>query len=220
VSDPTALSAVDNEKRAVGEAAAAMVEDGMTIGLGTGSTVAFLLPALAQRHLSLVCVATSPATASIATSLGLHVEPFGSIARLDIAIDGADQVDSDCWLIKGGGGAHTREKVVAAASDRFVVIVSAEKIVDELVAPVPLELLEYGYASTVSALGDVRRRDVPLSPDGGIIADYFGPIADREALATRLDAAPGVVGHGLFRPELVYDVLIAAPGGVRHRRRD
>src|SRR5690242_5732768 len=104
----------------------------MSVGLGTGSTVAFLLPALAARRLSIRCVATSVRTEVAARELGLTVEQFDALDRLDLAIDGADQVDPDGWLIKGGGGAHTREKIVAAAADRFVVIASTDKVVDRL----------------------------------------------------------------------------------------
>ena len=206
------------EKRAAAEAAAALVEDGSTVGLGTGTTVAHLLPALARRGLSLRCVATSIATEVAARALGLVVEPFEQLARLDIAIDGADQIDPDGWLIKGGG-AHTREKIVAAAADRFVVIASGDKVVDALAPPVPLELLAFGIPATLRALGHTELRHVPLSPDGGAIADYGGVGGDPAALAARLSATPGVVDHGLFPPELVHDVLIARGGEIEHRRR-
>ncbi len=127
---PSEDSPTDGYKRAAAQAAAAMVEDGMRVGLGTGSTVAFLLPALADRGLrGLRCVATSPATERMARTLGLNVEDLDAVGELDIAIDGADQVDPAGWLVKGGGAALTREKIVAAAARRFVVIVSAEKIV-------------------------------------------------------------------------------------------
>ena len=207
------------EKRAAAEAAAALVEDGSTVGLGTGTTVAHLLPALARRGLSLRCVATSVATEVAARALGLVVEPYEQLARLDIAIDGADQIDPDGWLIKGGGGAHTREKIVAAAADRFVVIASGDKVVDALAPPVPLELLAFGLPATLRALGHTELRHVPLSPDGGAIADYGGDVGDPAALAARLSATPGVVDHGLFPPELVHDVLIARGGEIEHRRR-
>ncbi len=114
-------STVEKEKQRAANAAAELVEDGMTVGLGTGTTVAYLLPALAARQLSLRCVATSPRTEQAATKLGLRVERF-TLERLDIAIDGADQISPDGWLVKGGGGAHTREKLVAVTADRFVVI--------------------------------------------------------------------------------------------------
>jgi ribose 5-phosphate isomerase A len=191
----------------------------MRVGLGTGSTVAHLLPALAERRLRDVrCVATSPATEALAIELGLAVEPFDAVDRLDIAVDGADQVAPDGWLIKGGGGAHTREKVVAAAADRFVVIVSSDKDVAALRPPVPLELLAFGLAATLRALGGARLRDAPPSPDGGVIADLDEPFDDPAAHAARLAATPGVVEHGLFGPALVSDVLIARGEEVEHRR--
>jgi ribose 5-phosphate isomerase A len=204
----------DGEKRAAAEAAAELVEDGMRVGLGTGSTVAFLLPALARRRLSLRCVATSVATERAAGELGLHVEPFEALDRLDLAIDGADQVAPDRWLVKGGGAAHTREKVVAAAADRFVVIASSDKLVEALAAPVPLELLAFGLASTLRRLGPVELRDVPRSPEGGVIADWRGEVGDPRALAARLAGTPGVVEHGLFPPELVSTILVARGGAV------
>jgi ribose 5-phosphate isomerase A len=203
---------IEHEKKLAAEAAAQLVEDGMKVGLGTGSTVAYLLPALAARGLDLRCVATSPATEHIARELGIEVESFrgtGALARLDIAIDGADQVARSGWLVKGGGAAHTREKAVAAAADRFVVIVSSDKMVDTLKPPVPLELLGFGLAATLKRLETVRLRDVPPSPEGGIIADYTGEFDDPAELALRLSCTVGVVEHGLFSAELVSDVIVA-----------
>ena len=208
----------DREKRAAAEAAAALVEEGMTVGLGTGSTVAHLLEALAERHLSdLRCVATSPATEQRATELGLAVESFESLSVLDIAIDGTDQVDPDGGLVKGGGGAHTREKVVAAAATRFVVIADASKAVDAIRPPIPLELRRFGLAATLSALAPATTRTAPDSPDGGVIADHHGDVGDPAKVAARLSATPGVVDHGLFAPALVSDVLIARGTDVEHR---
>jgi ribose 5-phosphate isomerase A len=194
----------------------------MLVGLGTGSTVAHLLPALAARGLDVRYVATSLATEEAARALGLRVESFSGAdapARLDIAIDGADQVAPDGWLVKGGGAAHTREKAVAAAADRFVVIVSSDKLVDRLVPPVPLELHEYGLAATLRRLGSVTCRDVARSPDGGVIADYLEPFEDSRELAERLAHDPGVVAHGLFPPELVSEVIVGQEDGVETRRR-
>jgi ribose 5-phosphate isomerase A len=214
------VSEADQEKRIAAEAAAELVEDGMTIGLGTGSTVAFLLPALSARGLSGIrCVATSIATEQQARELGVPVEEFSELARLDIAIDGTDQVTPDGWLIKGGGGAHLREKIVAAAAERFVVIADSSKPVEALSAPVPLELFAFGIASTLERLGsDVALRDVRRSPDDGVIADYGGEIDDPAELAARLEADPGVAAHGLFPPRLVNDLLIARGGEVEHHR--
>jgi ribose 5-phosphate isomerase A len=198
----------DVEKRVAAEVAAQLVEDGMKVGLGTGSTVAFLLPALADRNLSIHCVATSPATEQHARELGIDVGPFEGVDRLDIAIDGTDQVTPDGWLIKGGGGAHFREKIVAAAADRFVVIGDSSKPVDELSPPVPLELAKFGLAATMREIGEVDLRDVPDSPDGGLIADYRGPVDDPAELGAWFASIPGVVEHGLFPAKLVSDVVI------------
>ena len=206
-----------HEKRLAALAAAELVEDGMTVGLGTGSTVALFLPALAARRLRLRCVATSNATEEQARALGLAVEPFtraGSLDRLDIAVDGADQVAPDGWLVKGGGGAHTREKIVAAAAERFVVVVSSDKLVDPLRAPVPLELHAYGLAATLRRLDLVSLRDAPPSPDGGVIADYHGDIGGPAALAAALSGTPGVVDHGLFPPSLVSEILAGRADAV------
>jgi ribose 5-phosphate isomerase A len=199
---------MDAEKRLVAETAAELVDDGMTVGLGTGTTVGFLLPALARRRLSIRCVSTSLQTESAAVALGLAIEPFQGLDRLDIAIDGADQIAPDFWLVKGGGGAHTREKVVATAATRFVVIASSDKLVDAIRPPIPLELLAYGLDATLRALGDVELRDVPQSPDGGVIADYVGPVTSPADLAAQLATTPGVVEHGLFPPALVSEVLV------------
>jgi ribose 5-phosphate isomerase A len=205
----------ENQKRAAADEAARLVSDGMTVGLGTGSTVAFLLPALPGRDIR--CVATSRQTEDAATALGLVVETFETLDRLDIAIDGADQVDPAGWLVKGGGAAHTREKIVAAAAERFVVIASSDKLVETLAPPVPLELLPFGLRATLRALGHVELREVPPSPDGGVIADYLGPADDPVDLAERFASTPGVVEHGLFPPELVTEVLVGRDEGVERR---
>jgi ribose 5-phosphate isomerase A len=211
---------IDDEKRLAAEAAAELVESGMTVGLGTGSTVAHLLPAVARRGLTgLRCVATSPATEAQARSLGIPVEDFDTLERLDIAIDGTDEVTPEGWLIKGGGGAHLREKIVAAAADRFVVIADSTKPVEKFTWPVPLELFAFGLTSTLARLGpDVTLRpDTPPSPDAGVIADYRGPgLDDPAALAARLEADPGVAAQGLFPPDLVADLFVARGDQVSH----
>jgi ribose 5-phosphate isomerase A len=213
------VSAIDleREKRIAAEAAAALVEDGMTVGLGTGSTVAHFLPALAVRRLELRCVATSTRTEEHARDLGLAVEPFERPDRLDLAVDGADQISPDRWLVKGGGAAHTREKIVAAAAERFIVIASSDKLVEQLRPPVPLEILPFGAAATLRALAPAALRDASRTPDGGLLADYLGPIDDPDALATRLAATPGVVEHGLFPPRFVSEILIGRGSDVERR---
>jgi ribose 5-phosphate isomerase A len=219
--EDVAVSGREQEKQLAAEVAAQLVEDGMRVGLGTGSTVGYLLPALAARGLDLRCVATSGATEVAARELGLRVESFAgteALPELDLAIDGADQVAPSGWAVKGGGAAHTREKAVAAAASRFALIVSSDKLVDRLRPPVPLELLEFGLAATLRRLGDVELRDVPRSPDGGVIADYVGLFDDAEALAATLSATVGVVEHGLFPPALVSDLIVGRGEQVEHRR--
>jgi ribose 5-phosphate isomerase A len=209
----------------------------MRVGLGTGSTVAHLLEALGERDLRDVsCVATSPETERAARALGLVVRKLDELGELDLAIDGADQIDPQGWLVKGGGGAQTREKIVAAAAGRFVVIASAEKAVAALAPPVPLELMSFGVTSTLRMLAQARLRGQPQaaappatgsagrapaglveSPDGGLIADYLGPVGDPRALAAWLSAVPGVVEHGLFAPEMVSLILIAGEAGIERR---
>jgi ribose 5-phosphate isomerase A len=209
-----AESSLETEKRVAAEAAAQLVEEGMTLGLGTGSTVALLLPAIAERGLGgLRCVATSVATEDQARELGIPVEEFDELDRLDLAIDGADQISPDRWLVKGGGGAHTREKIVAATADRFVVIADSSKPVDRIGAPIPLEIAAYGLSSTLrrvnDALGPVEiRPDTPPSPDGGVIADMLSDVHDPAELAASLESIPGVVDHGLFPAEMVSEVIV------------
>jgi ribose 5-phosphate isomerase A len=212
-------AASEGEKRAAARAAAELVESGMRVGLGTGSTVAHLLPALAERGLEIRCVATSVATEQAARELGIGVEPFEGLDRLDIAIDGADQIAPEGWLVKGGGGAHTREKIVAVAADRFVVIADSSKPVDAIEAPIPIELLRYGIDATLRHLGEVELRDVDPSPDDGLIADYRGEVGDPAQLAARLSCTPGVVDHGLFEPNLVSTILVARGDEIDRRER-
>ena len=214
--------AIARHKRAAARAAAEEVHDGMRVGLGTGTTVAYLLEALGERHaigelVDVRCAATSPATERSARALGLTVVGLDELGELDLAIDGADQVDPDGWLVKGGGGAHTREKIVATAARRFVVIVSDDKLFQRLHPPIPLELVPFAVQTTLARLGPAGLRDVPRSPDGGVIADYVGPVADPRELADWLSTTPGVVEHGLFEPELVSSIVIAGEGGIERR---
>lgn len=209
------MAEMEDQMRDAATAAAALIEPGMRVGLGTGRTVAWLLDALAARRLGgLRCVATSPETEQAARRLGLAVEAFDALDRLDIAIDGADQVTADRWAVKGGHGAHLREKIVAAAADRFVIIASGDKVVGALHPPVPLELSQFGVRATLRALeGAALRPGAPVTPDGGVLADYHRAFADPAELASQLDQIPGVTGHGLFAPSLVADVIVggAAP---------
>jgi len=209
----------ERQKRAAARAAAELVKDGMRLGLGTGTTVAHLLPAIAERGLEgLRCAATSPATEAAARALGLAVEPLDELGELDLAIDGADEIAPSGWLIKGGGGAHTREKIVAASARAFVVIASAEKAVYELTPPVPLELIAFGVKRTLASVGEARLREAPPTPDGGLLADYLEQVGDPAELSAHLESLPGVIEHGLFAPQMVSLVLIADEHGVRRTR--
>jgi ribose 5-phosphate isomerase A len=200
------------------KAAAEMVEDGMRVGLGTGTTVAHLLPAIAERELRGVrYVSTSPKTEEAALTLGLKIEDLDQMGTLDLAIDGADQIDPAAWLVKGGGGAMTREKIVASAAKVFVVIASEDKSVSQLSPPVPLELIRFGVQCTLAKVAEARLRDTVQSPDGGLIADYLGPVGDPRELSARLSATPGVIEHGLFGPEMVSLILLAGKHGVQRR---
>lgn len=217
------MTDTDTEKRIAAEAAAELVAGGQRVGLGTGSTVAHLLPALAARRLAIRCVATSPATERAGRELGLEIESFDgldALESLDITIDGADQVAADGWLVKGGGGAHLREKIVAAAAQRFVVIADSTKEVQALRGPVPLELRQFGMAATLAelaGLGETRLRAAPPSPDGGVIADLHCEVGDPAVLAAVLDANPGVAAHGLFGAAMVSDILTGDGRAVAHR---
>ena len=189
----------------------------MRVGLGTGTTVAHLLAAIAERSLPNVrYAATSPATERAALALALTLVDLDELGGVDIAIDGADQIDPGGWLVKGGGGALTREKIVAAAAKVFVVIASQDKAVSELAPPVPVELMRFGVRCTLAQLGQARLRDQE-SPDGGLIADYLGAVGDPRELSARLSATPGVIEHGLFPPQMVSVILIAGENGVERR---
>jgi ribose 5-phosphate isomerase A len=177
----------------------------MRVGLGTGSTAKYFILALAtrlQHGLRISCVATSEETARLAMVYGLDVQPLGRDG-VDVAGDGADAVDSDLRLIKGGGGAHVREKIVATAARRFIVIVDDSKLYDVLPGDmVPVEIVPFGAERTLALLestGGAWQLRQARSDNGNLLADgRFDSIEDPEGLAARLDAVPGVVGHGLF----------------------
>ncbi len=206
---------LEAEKALVASRAALLVHDGMRVGLGTGTTVEHLLHALAAHDAKARYVASSPRTQESARALGLDVEGFDGGEPLDLALDGADQITEDGWLIKGGGAALTREKIVAASAERFVVLGDSSKLVAALHAPVPVELLSFGLDLTLARLAPCKVRDVAPSPDGGVIADYFGEVDDPRTLSASLSATPGLVEHGIFAPELVSEILIGVGDSVR-----
>ncbi len=219
-------------KRAAAFAAAALVPDGTTVGFGTGSTFAFVLERLAERvrgGLRVRGVATSRATTELAARLGIDVVPLDDVQHLDLAIDGADEVDPHQHLIKGGGGAHLRERLVAIAAAELVVIVDESKLVPVLgrVFPLPVEVVQFGWQHTarrVAATGcEVQRRErggAPFVSDNGnyVLDCRYAGIADPAALQRTLDAVPGVVDHGLFVGIAGRVVVADASGHVRTLR--
>lgn len=219
-------------KRAAAEAAAAEVRDGMVVGLGTGSTAAFLIDILAARvraGLRIIAVPTSQRTAAQARAGGIRLTDFAAHPHLDLTIDGADQVAEDSLdLIKGMGGALLHEKIVADASARLLIMADASKLAPRLSLPVPVEVVPFGIelpSRRIAGLGaNVRRRlnadGAPYVTDGGhaILDCDFGPIADPAALDRDLRALVGVVETGLFVGR-AHTVLLAGAAGVRHLQR-
>jgi len=229
-----------NYKRQAAEHALKLVEPGMVLGLGTGSTAAEFVKLLAERvkqeQLNLRCVATSEQTRALAEQLGIAIDDFSTIADVDLTIDGADEIDPELNLIKGGGGALLREKIVAMASDRVCIIGDNSKRVERLGAfPLPVEIVGFGLAATLSMIeaaaadaeceGKISLRrganGEPFRTDGGhLIADCaFGSIPDAELLADLLDIVPGVVEHGLFIG-IADEAILAGPSGLTVLRAD
>ena len=198
----------DEDKRAAALAAVEYVKDGMTVGLGTGSTAKFAIEEIGRRGLKVRGVPTSEGSAKIARAAGIPLPPLSEIDRIDLTIDGADEIDPRLRLIKGGGGALLREKIVAAASDQMIVVADRGKLVPVLGAfPLPVEVSPFGWnltARKIEALGcpvGLRTQDgAPVVTDGGnyVLDCRFGRIDDAEGLAARLAAIPGVFEHGLF----------------------
>jgi ribose 5-phosphate isomerase A len=211
----------DAAKEAAGRRAADEVVDGMRVGLGTGSTVHFTIVALGERLPDVVCTATSQRTHEMASSLGLRLATPDELGHLDLTIDGADEVDPNFNLTKGGGGAHTREKLVAEMSDRFVVVVDESKMVERLGAfGTPLEVLDFApevVTARVMALGAHRvdRREERSDNGNLLFSARFDPIEDPVALSAELAAIPGLVEHGLFDGAIVERVVVAGPDGIR-----
>lgn len=220
----------DEQKRAVGQAAAALVEPGMRVGLGTGSTAAWFVRSLAARGVrDLRCVPTSGQTAALAEALGLPLAELDAVGVLDLTVDGADEVGPGLALIKGAGGALLREKLVWEASSRCVVIADAAKQVKALGAfTLPVEVVAFGAKSTVNRIADVlsefeigamprlRSRDgTPVTTDGGNLLYDIAcrRIEDPSALAAALKSLTGVVEHGLFL-DLADEALIGTDEGV------
>ncbi|KQZ29025.1 ribose-5-phosphate isomerase RpiA [Caulobacter sp. Root1472] len=218
----------DDQKRISGEAAAELVEAGMVVGLGTGSTAAWFVKALAARKLDIRGVPTSEATANLARELGIPLATLDDVKSIDLTVDGADEVGPGLSLIKGGGAALLREKLVWEASKRCVVIADAAKKVDHLGKfPLPIEVVRFGHVHTGHRLADIAaefellpprlrmaERGVVVTDGGNVIYDLpSGVIAEPAALGSALKTVTGVVDHGLFL-DLADEALLGTDQGV------
>ena len=222
----------EDEKRLAGEAAVELVGHGMVVGLGTGSTVRYFLEGLGKRvqeGLKVVGVPTSIQTERIALQVGVGVGTLEDHPQLDLAVDGADEVDPRLDLIKGLGGALFREKIVARASKRFVVVVDSSKVVKKLgeSTPVPVEVHVFGWKATMAWLGELgcvpTLRKSGMNPyitdNGNFIFDCaFGPISDPSALEERINNVPGAVQNGIFAG-MADLVIVGKSSGVERLQR-
>jgi len=228
------MMSMDDLKRQAAARAVEQVRDGMKLGLGTGSTAKHFVELLGERvqaGLKIIGVPTSEATRADAERCGVPLTTLEEVDRLDLTVDGADEIDPDLELIKGGGGALLREKIVAAASDRMIVIADESKWVETLGRfPLPIEVIPFGLGATrraitaafaengVSGPMDIRKAKDghAFVTDGGhwIIDAHLGRIPDSPRLAASLNSIPGVVEHGLFIG-LARTVVLAGPQGIR-----
>jgi len=222
----------DAEKESAGRASAGFVKDGDVVGLGTGSTAAYAVRFIAERvraGLKIRGIPTSIQTQHLAAGLGIPLTTLDETQDIDVTIDGADEIDPELRLIKGGGGAFLREKIIASASRKLVIIADSTKIVPYLgKAPVPVEVIPFAQAlvaKEVTALGaavNVRRDSAGktyITDEGHHILDCtFGRIDDPSALALKLEDTPGIVEHGLFI-NMADVVLVSRNGAVEELRR-
>jgi ribose 5-phosphate isomerase A len=220
----------DMQKRAAAEVAAAQVQDGMVVGLGTGSTAAFAIEALIRRTkegLHILAIPTSERSAAQARAGGIPLTSFAAHPRIDLTIDGADEIETGSLnLIKGLGGALLREKIVAAASDRLIIVADAAKLVQKLggTAPVPVEAVPFGWETTIERLRELGTEPIlrrngagePFRTDGGnlILDCRFGLISDPAGLDRAIGQTIGVVETGLFIG-MTRMALVADDSGVR-----
>jgi ribose 5-phosphate isomerase A len=236
---PAELSPIDKAKFVAAKRATEFVEDGMKLGLGTGSTAAWMVRCLAERiredGLKVVGVPTSSRTAELAVSLGIPIATLDEVKWLDLTIDGADEFDPNLALIKGGGAALLQEKIVATASDQMIVIADAAKEVSQLGAfPLPVEVIPFGWQTTKALIEetlvslDVLNRDCTLRMNGDrplvtdeanfIIDLHLKRIGNPRQLALVLNQIPGVVENGLFID--ICDIVVIGHGDGRVTVRD
>jgi len=220
-------SANTDAKRLAGEAAAELVKSGMVVGLGTGSTVAWTIKRLGERvkeeGLDFLGIPTSFQAENLAIASGIKLTTLNQHPVLDLAIDGADQVDASLYVIKGGGAAHTREKVVACSARRFIIVADESKYVEKLTWPVPVEVLPFAFRLVEKRLTELsgkpvlrlgKMKDGPVITDNGnFVMDVdFGVIEDPRGLAAKISPIPGVVEHGIF--DNLDELYLARAGGV------
>jgi len=229
------IAVTDALKRTAAVAAARQLENGMVVGLGSGSTAKLAVTAIGQRvqeGLRIVGIPTSEQTAEQARALGIPLSTLEEYAQIDVTIDGADEVELGTLnLIKGGGGNQLREKIVATASLRLVIVVDESKVADQLGtrAKVPVEVAQFGWQATARSLAKLKAAPTlrlrsggePFITDGGnyILDCAFGPIENAAALQSELDSVVGVVEHGLF-VGLASQVLVGRPDGVKRLDRE
>jgi ribose 5-phosphate isomerase A len=213
----------DEAKRMAAEAAAALVEDGMVVGLGSGTTAAIAVEAIGRRGLRIVGIPTSLKTAELAKRFGITLATLTGNPCIDLTIDGADEIEAGTLaLIKGRGGALLREKIVAAATERLVIVADESKVVERLSAverPIPVEVVPFGWETTAArlhALGaEPKLREGFLTDGGHYILDCLFPrVESAGSLAPALDAIVGVVEHGLFLG-MASEAIVAGDAGVR-----
>lgn len=196
-------------KKLVGEKAASYVEEGMLVGLGTGSTATFFIEALAKRNLKITAVSSSIRSSELATSLGMQVIDMQDVTSIDLTVDGADEVDSQKRLIKGGGGAHVREKIVATTSKKLIIIIDESKLVPRLGAcALPVEILQFGYNATIAKLNKlgfkgalrVKEGKQYITDNGNFIYDVKpnGFFENPEKVHLDIIKTPGVIDTGFF----------------------
>jgi ribose 5-phosphate isomerase A len=205
-------SSNQDDKKAAGESAARLVKDGMVVGLGTGSTVTWTIRKVGEmvaEGLNILAVPTSYQTEALSIEFGIRLTTLNQYPVLDLAIDGADQVDSNLFAIKGGGAAHTREKVVSCSAKRFILVADSSKYANELNALVPVEVLPFAarlVERRMKELGgspilrQAKMKDGPVITDNGnfVIDVDFGVIDDPQNLTAKLSQVPGIVEHGIF----------------------
>jgi ribose 5-phosphate isomerase A len=215
------IDALDAQRQAAGEKAASLVDDGMVIGYGTGRGATAALEALAARGARVRGVPTSERTAETCRKLGLALASLDDEPQLDLVLDGADEVDPALQILKGGGGAHVREKLVALASRRRVIVIEASKLVSRLGATrgLPIEVVQFGWRTTLGRIAELlpgaQRREGGLSDNGGVLIDApLAPGADLRAIDRALKGIAGVVDHGLFL-DLQPTIVVGGPDGVR-----